>query len=87
MIQSPQGRLIPATMAHSRICCLIHVVFSTSERRATIRPDREDRLYAYLGGIAHTNRMHALAIGGTLLSRNLRDFRRVPGLVVEDWTR
>jgi putative transposase len=65
MIQSPQGRLIPATMAHSRICCLIHVVFSTSERRATIRPDMEDRLHAYLGGIAHTNRMHALAIGGT----------------------
>jgi tRNA(fMet)-specific endonuclease VapC len=28
----------------------------------------------------------ALATGSTLLSRNLRDFRRVPGLVVEDWT-
>jgi tRNA(fMet)-specific endonuclease VapC len=28
----------------------------------------------------------ALATGATLLSRNLRDFRRVPGLVVEDWT-
>jgi tRNA(fMet)-specific endonuclease VapC len=29
----------------------------------------------------------ALATGGILLSRNLRDFRKVPGLVVEDWTR
>ena len=28
----------------------------------------------------------ALATGATLLSRNLRDFRGVPGLVVEDWT-
>ncbi len=28
----------------------------------------------------------ASAMGGTLLSRNLRDFRRVPGLIVEDWT-
>ncbi len=27
-----------------------------------------------------------LATGSTLLSRNLRDFRRVPGLMVEDWT-
>lgn len=27
-----------------------------------------------------------LAVGGTLLSRNLRHFRQVPGLVVEDWT-
>ncbi len=24
--------------------------------------------------------------GGTLATRNLRDFRRVPGLAVEDWT-
>ncbi|MBI4606286.1 MAG: type II toxin-antitoxin system VapC family toxin [Planctomycetes bacterium] len=29
----------------------------------------------------------ALATGSTLLSRNLRDFRQVPGLIVEDWTR
>src|SRR5439155_17225268 len=28
----------------------------------------------------------ALVTGATLLSRNLRDYRRVPGLAVEDWT-
>ena len=28
----------------------------------------------------------ALATNATLLSRNLRDFRQVPGLTVEDWT-
>ena len=28
----------------------------------------------------------ALVTNSTLLSRNLRDFRRVPGLTVEDWT-
>jgi tRNA(fMet)-specific endonuclease VapC len=27
-----------------------------------------------------------LAHGGILISRNLRDFKKVPGLVVEDWT-
>ncbi len=26
-----------------------------------------------------------LESGGTLVSRNLRDFRRIPGLLVEDW--
>lgn len=28
----------------------------------------------------------ALSRQATLLSRNLKDFRRVPGLIVEDWT-
>jgi tRNA(fMet)-specific endonuclease VapC len=28
----------------------------------------------------------ALARGLTLLTRNARDFSKVPGLVVEDWT-
>ena len=28
----------------------------------------------------------ALVSNATLLSRNLRDFRQVPGLTVEDWT-
>jgi tRNA(fMet)-specific endonuclease VapC len=28
----------------------------------------------------------AMSRGATLLSRNLSDFRRVPGLIVEDWT-
>ena len=28
----------------------------------------------------------AFVTGATLLSRNLRNFRQVPGLAVEDWT-
>jgi tRNA(fMet)-specific endonuclease VapC len=28
----------------------------------------------------------AISRGATLLSRNLKDFRRVPGLTVQDWT-
>ncbi|HJZ94849.1 MAG TPA: type II toxin-antitoxin system VapC family toxin [Gemmataceae bacterium] len=28
----------------------------------------------------------ALEVGGTVVTRNLRDFRRVPGLACEDWS-
>jgi putative transposase len=52
-------------MAHSHICCLIHVVFSTAERRPTIREDMEESLHGYLGGIARENGIAALAVGGT----------------------
>ncbi len=29
---------------------------------------------------------HALALGATLITHNVRDFREVPGLRIEDWT-
>jgi tRNA(fMet)-specific endonuclease VapC len=30
---------------------------------------------------------HALAVGAILVTSNTREFRRIPGLTVEDWTR
>ena len=51
-------------MPHSYICCLLHIIFATAERKPLIRPDVQDRLHAYLGGIARENEMAALAIGG-----------------------
>lgn len=52
-------------MSHSHICCLVHVVFATAERRPSFRADVRERLHAYLGGISRENRIVCLAVGGT----------------------
>ncbi|MBZ5525921.1 MAG: IS200/IS605 family transposase [Acidobacteriia bacterium] len=51
-------------MSHSHLCCLMHIVFSTDQRRPLIRNEIKIRLHAYLGGIARENAMVALAVGG-----------------------
>jgi putative transposase len=51
-------------MSHSHLCCLVHIVFSTAERRPLIRNEIKNRLHAYLGGIARENTLAALAVGG-----------------------
>lgn len=49
---------------HARTSILVHCVFTTKNRLPTIPPDIEPRLWAYMGGIARTNKMKALAVGG-----------------------
>jgi putative transposase len=49
---------------HSFVSCLLHVVFSTKERRPLITPDLQERLWRYLGGIARKHKMKALKVGG-----------------------
>ena len=49
---------------HSFVSCLMHVVFSTKERRPFITADLQERLWPYLGGIARENKMKALKVGG-----------------------
>jgi putative transposase len=51
-------------MPHSHVCCLIHVVFATGQRRPMIREDLQEKLHGYLGGIARENGIPALAVGG-----------------------
>lgn len=51
-------------MGHSYCSSLYHCVFSTKERRKTIAPELQDRLWAYIGGIARQHGMTALAVGG-----------------------
>jgi putative transposase len=52
-------------MSHTYCSALFHCVFSTKERRKTISPEIQMRLWAYMGGIAREHGLKALAIGGT----------------------
>jgi len=51
-------------MPSSYIASYFHLVFSTKDRRRLISPDRESRLYFYLGGIVKGMGGVPLKIGG-----------------------
>ncbi len=52
-------------MAQTLTRLLVHVVFSTKERRNLIVPTVEPDLHAYMGGICRNRESPVLAIGGT----------------------
>lgn len=52
-------------MAQTLVSLMVHVVFSTKQRRALITPAVEPELYAYFGGTAKNLGSRCLAIGGT----------------------
>jgi putative transposase len=51
-------------MANTYTALFYHIVFSTKSRVGFIRPDIEDRIWAYLGGVARHHKMTPIQIGG-----------------------
>ncbi len=51
-------------MANTYSQVYYHIVFSTKNRVDWIRPEIEDRVWAYFGGIARKHKMTAIQIGG-----------------------
>src|SRR5690242_9119798 len=51
-------------MANTYSSLFYHMVFSTKHRRNFIRPDIENRVWAYLGGVARKHKLTAIQIGG-----------------------
>jgi len=51
-------------MANSYTKIYIHFVFCTKYREPLIRPEFELRIWKYIGGIARSNNMNALRVGG-----------------------
>jgi putative transposase len=51
-------------MANTYSHCFNHIVFSTKNRTDLIKPEIEERVWAYIGGIARKHKMTALQVGG-----------------------
>ena len=51
-------------MANTYTSLNYHVIFSTKNRVKLISPEIEERLWAYIGGVARQHRMMALQVGG-----------------------
>lgn len=52
-------------MPHAYTANFVHCVFSTKERRDTIPAEIQEKLWAYLIGVARNLRIEMLAVGGT----------------------
>jgi len=51
-------------MANTYSSLHYHLVFSTKNRVAYLTPDIEQRVWAYIGGVARKHKMNALQVGG-----------------------
>lgn len=51
-------------MANTYSSLHYHIVFSTKNRERWIKPDMEERIWSYIGGIAKEHKMHPIQIGG-----------------------
>jgi hypothetical protein len=51
-------------MANTYAALYYHIVLSTKNRATCLKPDIEERIWAYLGGVARAHGMTALQIGG-----------------------
>ena len=52
-------------MANTYASLHYHIVFSTKNRMKHINPEIEQRVWAYIGGVARKHNMAALQVGGT----------------------
>ena len=67
-----------------RFFCRVNVVGLDEEAQECFVTLRKQRVRISTGDLRIAS--IALVSGSTLISRNLQDFRKVPGLTVEDWT-
>ncbi|MFC1853247.1 IS200/IS605 family transposase [candidate division CSSED10-310 bacterium] len=52
-------------MADTFVCCYLHIIFSTKYREPYLSSSIQNRVWAYLGGIAKEHEIMPICIGGT----------------------
>jgi len=64
--QSPRQRRLMEylAMANTYTSLHYHFIFSTKNREPWLTPDSEQRIWAFIGGVARAHNMTALQIGG-----------------------
>jgi putative transposase len=65
MVESSRVRGADGIVAHTYIANFVHLVFSTKNRKDAIPGELQEKLWAYLYGIANNLRIKTLAVGGT----------------------
>ena len=53
-----------ASMSHTYVSSLVHVVFSTKDRKRFLLPEIQERLWPFISGVAKSHSINTLAIGG-----------------------
>ena len=51
-------------MANTYSSLFYHIVFSTKNRKSWIKPEIENRVWSYIGGVARAHNMQAIQVGG-----------------------
>ena len=69
---------------HLQVFCTVPLVAFDSAAAAMVQQLQQQRIR--IGSMDLKIASIALAQGATLLSRNVTDFQKVPGLLVQDWT-
>jgi putative transposase len=60
----PRRVATPEQMANTYSSLFLHVVFTTKHRERWIHTEIENRVWAYIGGIARTHKLTAIQVGG-----------------------
>lgn len=86
LARSPGHRLAPLIEQFLEAATILPLTSEVARRYAGVRAGLEAK-GTPIGPLNTMIAAHALSIGAVLVTRNLREFRRVPALRCEDWTR